>query len=120
MAAGGPLTNDVMKCELKALDRTDPAYGGTSFTDAQWARLAAAFPTGVCDWSRPDVARRPSVPWMTYVDGPGRGKPLPPPPASQETGPAPAVPEAPLVALLLPLAAAVGGLLLVQRRRKAS
>jgi hypothetical protein len=119
MAAGAPLTNDVMKCALKPLDRTDPTYGSPSFTDAQWARLEAAFPTGVCDWSRPDVASKPSVAWMSYVDGPGRGKPLPPP-ASQETGPTPTVPEAPLVVLLLPFAVAVGGMLLLHRRRKAN
>jgi hypothetical protein len=46
VAAGGPLADDVMKCQLKPLDRTD--YNAI-FTDDQWARLRNAFPAGVCD-----------------------------------------------------------------------
>jgi len=83
IAAGGPLTDDVMKCQLKPLDRNDPAYGGVTFTDAQWQRLQQTFQAGVCDWSKPDVDWRPSVPWMTYADGPGTGHAMPPPPVSQ-------------------------------------
>ena len=83
IAAGGPLSNDVMKCRRKPLDRDDPAYGQAAFTTAQWERLQATFADGVCDWSHPDVDARPSVPWMTYADGPGTGHPLPPPPVSQ-------------------------------------
>ena len=41
MGAGGPLTDDVMKCQLKPLRRDD--YPVT-FTDAQWAQLQQAFP----------------------------------------------------------------------------
>ena len=40
--AGGPLSSDVMKCQLKPLVRSD--YSVT-FTDAQWASLQATFPT---------------------------------------------------------------------------
>jgi hypothetical protein len=83
IAAGGPLANDIMKCRLKPLDRKDPAYGGVVFTDAQWERLRAALPTGVCDWSQPGVDQQPSRPWMTYAGGPGTGLPLPPPPVSE-------------------------------------
>ncbi len=83
VAAGGPLANDIMKCQLKPLSRTDPEYGAAVFTDEQWQRLTAAFPTGVCDWSRPGVDQQPSVPWMTYANGPGTGHPLPPAPVSQ-------------------------------------
>ena len=53
--AGGPLSSDVMKCQLKPLVRSD--YGVT-FTDAQWASLQATFPTGVCDYSKPGVAQQ--------------------------------------------------------------
>jgi len=35
VVAGGPNTNDVLKCQLKPLNRSD--YQAT-FTDAQWAR----------------------------------------------------------------------------------
>ena len=49
-AAGSPLTLDVVKCRLKPLSRGD--YG-VAFTDAQWAQLQAAFPTGVCDYAQP-------------------------------------------------------------------
>ena len=38
-------------------------------------RLGNALPTGVCDYRKPGVAQQPSVPWMTFADGPG-GQPL--------------------------------------------
>src|SRR3954451_10724835 len=55
IAAGGPLTDDVMPCKLKPLRRDE--YNVT-FSDAQWAELRAAFPNGVCDYSKPGVAQR--------------------------------------------------------------
>ena len=70
--AGGPLSGDVKKCQVKPLDRDD--YDVT-FTDAEWATMLDAFPTGVCDWSRPSVAYQASIPWMSYAAGPG-GRPL--------------------------------------------
>jgi hypothetical protein len=80
VAAGQPLTADVLKCQLKPLNRED--YPGITFTDEQWGRLQATFPTGVCDWSKPGVEQQPPVGyWLTFADGPG-GKPLPPAPAS--------------------------------------
>jgi hypothetical protein len=72
VAAGGPFTHDVMKCQLKPLSRSDYAV---AFTDDQWARLQATFPTGVCDWTKPSVDAQPSVPWLTFAAGPG-GRPL--------------------------------------------
>ncbi len=78
IAAGGPLADDVMQCQLKALDPGDYAAG---FTADQWARLQQAFPTGVCDFSRPGVDQRPSVSWLTFAGGPG-GQPLGPAPRS--------------------------------------
>jgi hypothetical protein len=81
--AGGPLAEDVMKCQLKPLRRDD--YPVT-FTDAQWAKLESAFPDGVCDFSKPGVDQRGAVPWLTYQDKKGRviygGKPLGKPPRS--------------------------------------
>lgn len=67
--AGGPLAENVLKCQLKPLDRND--YPAGTFTDAQWARLQAVFSTGVCDWSKPGVEQRQAVTNLTYEDGPG-------------------------------------------------
>jgi hypothetical protein len=78
--AGGPLTEDVLKCQLTPLG-TD-RYGTVSFSADQWRRLREVFPEGVCDWSRPGVGQQPARPWATYRDGPG-GTPLPPPPRSR-------------------------------------
>jgi len=58
-AAGGPLAENIFKCSLKPLDFTDPAYGGATFTTDQQMRLAAVFPTGVCDWSKLGVGQVP-------------------------------------------------------------
>lgn len=71
--AGDAPTIYTMKCQLKALRRSD--YPGVAFTDEQWAALRATFPGGVCDFSKPGVGFQPSVPWLTYADGPG-GRPL--------------------------------------------
>ena len=77
--AGGPATFDVLKCQLKPLDRTDYT---TTFSDDQWARLERAFPSGVCDYRKPGVAQQPpSGPWQTFAEGPG-GQPLEPAPTS--------------------------------------
>jgi len=56
MVAGAPLTNDVVKCQLKAIN-----YGSYKqpFTAQQQARMAALFPTGVCDFSKPGVEQVP-------------------------------------------------------------
>jgi hypothetical protein len=79
IVAGSPLTDDVEQCRLKRLRASD--YPGVAFTTDQWARLKAAFPDGVCDFSRPGIGTRPSVPWLDYdVTG---GVPLGPPPVSR-------------------------------------
>jgi hypothetical protein len=77
-ATGGPLADNILKCQLKPLDKSDYTV---TFTDTQWAALQRAFPQGVCDYNRPGVSQRPSTPWMTFEDGPG-GRPLGPAPAS--------------------------------------
>jgi hypothetical protein len=69
--AGMPLTDDTIKCALQPLQRS--RYPGIS--DAQFAQLRQAFPTGVCDYSKPGPDRVPTVPWLSYKSGPG-GKPL--------------------------------------------
>jgi hypothetical protein len=72
MAAGAPLANDVLKCQLKPLNPRDYRV---AFTAEQWMRLRQAFPLGVCDYRKPGADRVPSVPWLTYRAGPG-GEPL--------------------------------------------
>jgi hypothetical protein len=78
IAAGGPLADNVMQCQRKPVDPSDYAV---TFTASQLAQLRAIFPTGVCDFSRPGVAQRPSVSWLTFTNGPG-GEPLGPAPRS--------------------------------------
>lgn len=77
--AGGPLAEDVLKCQLKPLKRSDYA---TTFSDEQWARLSKVFAGGVCDWSTQGVAMQRSTPWRTFAKGPG-GVPMAPPPRSK-------------------------------------
>jgi hypothetical protein len=66
--AGGPLAEDVLKCQLKPLKRGDYA---TTFSDAQWTRLSKVFAGGVCDWSKSGVGMQRSTPWLTFAGGPG-------------------------------------------------
>src|SRR6185369_15126548 len=80
MVAGEPFTGDAVKCQLKPLNRADYTQA-VAFTDADWARLQAIFPTGVCDYSKPGVGQQQTIPWMGYTDGPG-GVPLGAPPVS--------------------------------------
>ena len=64
IAAGAPLTNDFLKCELKSIETKDYTL---PFTTAQMARLKASFPQGVCDFSRPGIGRRPlDKTWIRY------------------------------------------------------
>jgi hypothetical protein len=81
--AGMEFTDDTVKCELRPLRRGN--YYPIQFTDAQWAALEKAFPTGVCDYSKPGVDRTPTVPWLTYAGGPG-GRPLGTAPRSKTVG----------------------------------
>lgn len=64
MVAGGPLAEDVVKCQLKPVDAADYAV---AFTPAQWTRLQAAFPAGVCDWNQPGVGQQPLAgTWLSF------------------------------------------------------
>jgi hypothetical protein len=71
--AGGPLAENILKCRLKPLSPAD--YAPYAFTAAQWARLQAVFPDGVCDWRAPGVGQRRANSPRDYSDGPG-GEPL--------------------------------------------
>jgi hypothetical protein len=54
IAAGGPLTDDVLKCALKPVSEADYSK---PLTPEQMHRLDSVFPTGVCDYSRPGIGQ---------------------------------------------------------------
>ena len=82
-AAGEPMTDDVLKCQLQPLRRTDFPV---TFTDDQWSRLKKAFPTGVCNYGKPGVDQQKTATWLTYQNADGKviygGKRLGPAPQS--------------------------------------
>jgi hypothetical protein len=79
--AGGPLTEDIYKCQTKPVSNLDPAYGGATFTLPQMMRLKKLFATsGVCDWIKPGVSQQPSPGWVSFETG--NPVALPPPPVS--------------------------------------
>lgn len=56
MVAGMPMSDDIIRCQLRPIDPAD--YAG-KLNDAQLAQLGEIFPDGVCDFSKPaaeDVA----------------------------------------------------------------
>ena len=64
IAAGAPLTNDVLKCTLKPVDPQDYSH---RFTDDQLSRLKAIFRDGVCNYRRPGVEQQPlKGTWLKY------------------------------------------------------
>ena len=83
--AGESVATDTNRCRLKPLRATD--YYPITFTGDQWQQLQKAFPTGVCDWSKPGVDQQGAIPWQTYQDAKGDviygGKPLGPAPRSR-------------------------------------
>lgn len=65
MVAGSPVSDDVIKCQLKPLDEAD--YLPVVPTAAERLRLAAIFPEGVCDYGRPGVGQAPlKGTWLRY------------------------------------------------------
>jgi hypothetical protein len=76
--AGGPVAENVLKCQLRPLNRGD--YPGMD--DGQFNRLKAVFPGGVCDFNKPGVAQQPAVGPLDFSAGPG-GVPLGAPPRQQ-------------------------------------
>ncbi len=67
--AGESIATDQNRCQLKPLRRSD--YYPIDFTASQWSALKGAFPTGVCDWERPGVSQRDTIPWLTYQEPDG-------------------------------------------------
>lgn len=65
MMAGAPVTDDVLKCQLKPI--ADADYLPVVFDAAEKARLAAIFPSGVCDYGQAGVSQRPvDGTWQQY------------------------------------------------------
>jgi hypothetical protein len=66
LAAGAPLANDVIKCQLKPVDPLDYEV---ELSTEQLDRLVEVFPDGVCDWGGPGVGQTvPSMPDRSYDD----------------------------------------------------
>ena len=59
IVAGAPIEGDIYKCALKpvATAIADGTYGSWTPSAGETARLQQIFPTGVCDYSKPDVGR---------------------------------------------------------------
>jgi hypothetical protein len=59
IVAGGPLRGGVYKCALQPVDRAIARglYGSWHPSAAERARLRQIFPTGVCDYGKPDQGR---------------------------------------------------------------
>lgn len=80
IVAGGPVSNDVLKCQLKSIDWSD--YGLVEFTDEYKRQLREAFPDGVCDWTKSGVEQQAvNGPWQSFTSTIG-GQPLGPEPRS--------------------------------------
>ncbi len=68
LAAGEPLTDDILKCQLKPVDARDYK---TAPTPAQLTAIQTVFPQGVCDYTRPGVNQTQKV--VTWAKFTGKG-----------------------------------------------
>lgn len=78
--AGGPVAENVLKCQLRPINRAD--YNPIGLSDAQFNRLKAVFPDGVCDFAKPGVGQQPAIGPLDFSAGPG-GVPFAAAPQSQ-------------------------------------
>ena len=89
MVAGESVATDTNMCQLKPLRQSD--YYPITFSADQWQQLEKAFPTGVCDWSKPGIDQQDAIGWQTYQDARGNviygGKPLGAAPRSRAIAP---------------------------------
>jgi hypothetical protein len=71
--AGDAITTDNAACRLKPLDRSSYRLLVGSvpvpipFTDDQWSRMEAEFPSGVCDYSKPGIGQQDTIAWQAYA-----------------------------------------------------
>ena len=75
LAAGGPATDDVFKCQLKPVD---PADYKKRPNKEQLAKLRQIFPDGVCDYRKPGVGQVPLAGTWAVFSGDGAFKNLEP------------------------------------------
>jgi hypothetical protein len=63
IVSGGPIEGSIFKCALKPVTTAvaDATYAPWSPSAADVSRLQEIFPTGVCDYSKPDVGRPPGM-----------------------------------------------------------
>jgi hypothetical protein len=61
IVAGGPIQGGIFKCQLQTVADAiaKGLYGSWQPTAAQQSSLEEIFPSGVCDWTLPDVGRPP-------------------------------------------------------------
>jgi len=65
MVAGGPVSDDILKCQLKPVDDAD--YAPVVFSAPEKLRLQALFPQGVCDFGKPGVGQAAlKGTWLKY------------------------------------------------------
>jgi hypothetical protein len=74
LAAGSPLTDDFIKCQLKPVDAKDYKVAPTA---AQMAQLQKVFPNGVCDYSKPGVNQTTKMDTWAIFTGDGKYTRLP-------------------------------------------
>tara|TARA_R110002072_G_scaffold284396_3_gene448535 strand:+ start:23711 stop:25726 length:2016 start_codon:yes stop_codon:yes gene_type:complete len=67
LVAGGPLSNDVMKCALKPINYEDYRV---EFSQNEKERLMSIFPDGVCDWSKPGIGQTTNQTWLSFGPSP--------------------------------------------------
>ncbi len=65
--AGAPVAADKLKCQTKPVAAADYAV---ALSAGELARLNAAFPAGVCDWSKPGVGQTASVAYASFGPSP--------------------------------------------------
>ncbi|MBC7414449.1 MAG: hypothetical protein H7327_05900, partial [Herminiimonas sp.] len=78
--AGGSVSENILKCQLKPLDTAD--YAPAVISAAQLARLKTVFAAGVCDWSKPGVGQQEAVSPLNFATTAG-GVAIPAAPVSK-------------------------------------
>jgi hypothetical protein len=69
--AGGPVAEDILKCQLRPINTADYAAAPSALDAAQLERLRAVFTDGVCDFTKPGVGQQPAVSPLDFSAGPG-------------------------------------------------
>jgi hypothetical protein len=87
--AGDDRFNDRVACQLRPVRKDDLGPQATLMTPAQWQRLQAVFPEGVCDYTRPGQGQGSAETWLSYgtaTTAEYGGRELPAPPSESAGG----------------------------------